>query len=74
MKKIIPTSSYGYIPVSEICNNLLKDLGVNVLTKLHQDEPVSKGKLLHDVLDVVYIAGLGSTTEDENTRCPGNEK
>ena len=47
---------------------------MNVLTKLHQYEPVSKGEFLHDVLDVVYTAGLGSTTEDENTRCPGFKK
>ena len=67
MKKIIPTSSYGYIPVTEICNNLLKDLGVNVLTKLHQDEPVSEVEPLHDVLDVFYVAGLCPAAEDENT-------
>ena len=46
---------------------------MNVLAKLHQDEPVSKVEFLHDDLDVVQVAGLGPTAEDKNTRCPGDD-
>ena len=68
MKKIIPTSSYGYIPVTEICNNLGEDCRVSVLTELHQDEPVSKVKSLHDDSDVLEVTGLGPQPEYKNAR------
>ena len=56
------------IPVTEICNNLGEDCRVGVLTELHQDEPVSKVKSLHDDSDVLEVTGLGPQPEYKNAR------
>ena len=40
---------------------------MEILTELHQDEPVSEVEPLHDVLDVFYVTGLCPATEYENT-------
>ena len=55
------------LPVTEICNNPGEYIRVDVLTELHQDQPVSKVKSLHDDSDVLDVAGLGACAEDKNT-------
>ena len=58
------------IPVTEVLHEVVEDLRVHVLAELHQNEPVSEVKLLHDKSDVLSPAGLGTATEDQHTGGP----
>ena len=40
---------------------------MDVLTNLHQDEPISKPDLLHDQKDILSLGGAGTTQEDIGT-------
>ena len=51
----------------------MEDLRVHVLTELHQNEPVSEVKLLHDESDVLPPAGLGTAAEHEHTGGPAHK-
>ena len=51
----------------------MEDDGVDLLAKLHQDEPVAEPELLHHDGNVASVRRLGAPAEDEVARIPGED-
>ena len=54
--------------VSEVNYEVVEDLRVHLLAKLHYYEPVPKPKVLHNCHDVVVVAGFGTAAENQISR------
>ena len=56
----------------EVSHEVVECFRMDVLTNLHQDEPISKPDLLHDHEDILPLGGPGAAEEDMGTG--GTEK